>query len=403
MTWQRNYVTLGDGTQVRYSLAERAGAGVYFVRFKGRDGRRLEKSTGQVKKAQATDAAHRIIAEEYGDRPDGVPGATWAEAREQLRAALAADGKRPRTIGGYLETLAKVAAQFPRATGPGEITASMAGEFKTRYAAGRFTRKKKVAKGKVAPSYARKAKSLDSRVRTLKAVFGWLLSLGLVAENPFVAVTLPELDRHEVKYVRPEDIAAFFAWLAERYPDWDMPRLFFSVKALTACRLQDICSIRSSQLQDGRLVFAADTAKTRSERYAALPADLYAELDAYKGKSFLWEGYPAQLREATVQRGRPVHTLNPEFSPRRLYLWVIGLMQDYQRETGKHLSSHDFRKAAFTRAAEKDVHPKRAAAAFDVTAETMLRYYTATDKKKVADEVFGELADDLLPKKGRCD
>jgi hypothetical protein len=34
-----------------------------------------------------------------------------------------------------------------------------------------------------------------------------------------------------------------------------------------------------------------------------------------------------------------------------------------------------------------------------VTAETMLRYCTATEKKKTADEVLGGLADKLLPKR----
>ena len=97
--------------------------------------------------------------------------------------------------------------------------------------------------------------------------------------------------------------------------------------------------------------------------------------------------------------GAPSHRLNPEFSPRRLYLWIVALMQDYQKATGKDLSSHDFRKAAFTRAAVDDIHPKRAAVAFDVTAETMLRYYTATEKKKTSDEVLGGLAERLLPKK----
>jgi hypothetical protein len=71
----------------------------------------------------------------------------------------------------------------------------------------------------------------------------------------------------------------------------------------------------------------------------------------------------------------------------------------YHKETGRDLRSHDFRRAAFTRAAEKDIHPKRAAVAFDVTPETMLRYYTATEKKKTADDVLGGLAADLLPKK----
>ena len=45
------------------------------------------------------------------------------------------------------------------------------------------------------------------------------------------------------------------------------------------------------------------------------------------------------------------------------------------------------------------IHPKRAAVAFDVTAETMLRYYTATEKKRTADEVLSELQAQMMPKK----
>jgi hypothetical protein len=99
-------------------------------------------------------------------------------------------------------------------------------------------------------------------------------------------------------------------------------------------------------------------------------------------------------------KGWPTHRRNPEFSPKRLYLWVVQLMQGYQFQTGAQLSSHDFRRAAFTRAAEKDIHPKRAAAAFDVTAETMMKYYTATEKKQTADAVLGGLAGELLPDEG---
>jgi hypothetical protein len=98
-------------------------------------------------------------------------------------------------------------------------------------------------------------------------------------------------------------------------------------------------------------------------------------------------------------KGYPVHRQKLEFDPRRLYLWVVQTMRAYQQATGRDLSSHDFRKAAFTRAAEEDVHPKRAAAAFDVTAETMMGYSTATEKKQAADEVLGGLAGRLLPRK----
>lgn len=73
-------------------------------------------------------------------------------------------------------------------------------------------------------------------------------------------------------------------------------------------------------------------------------------------------------------------------------------MLNAQQATGADLSSHDFRKAAFPRAAEKDVHPKRAAVGFDVTSETMLRDDVVSEKKKTADEVLGGLAGDLPTK-----
>jgi hypothetical protein len=76
----------------------------------------------------------------------------------------------------------------------------------------------------------------------------------------------------------------------------------------------------------------------------------------------------------------------------------VALLRDYQRETGCDLSSHDFRRAAFARAAEAGIHPKRAAVAFDVTAETILKYYTATEKKRTADEILGQLSEALMPK-----
>jgi integrase len=398
MSWQRSYVTLRSGERIRYTLLKRSDADAYYTRYRGPDGRRVLKSTGQLTMVQAIDAAHRLILEDFGQVAPRSDTVNWEVAKGRLAEAMAADGKRPKTIKGYLETLDKLIALFPLAKGPTDVTDRMAGDFKTKYGKGTFTRKRKAREGEATPRRARKAKSLDGRIRTLKAVFGWFQQLRLVDANPFEKIAPPELDRHEVKYVREADVGEFFGWLAKRYPGWAMPRLFFSVKAATACRLEDICQLRSTQLQEGRLVFAADTTKNRSERYAPLPRDLYVELEAYKGETFLWESYPPELIAANKAKGWPTHRQNPEFSPQRLYLWVLQLMQAYQADTGKDLSSHDFRRAAFTRAAEEDVHPKRAAAAFDVTAETMMKYYTAVEKKRAADEVLGDLAERLLPK-----
>src|SRR5437660_1359205 len=137
----------------------------------------------------------------------------------------------------------------------------MVRDFKTKYAVGRAVRKKRLKPSEQAPAHKRRPETPDSQIRMLKAAFMWFRKLGLVDANPFEKVELPELDRHEVKYVRQEDGGEFFGWLEERYPNWPMPRLFFSVKAATACRLEDVCSLRSNQLRDGRLVFAADQTK----------------------------------------------------------------------------------------------------------------------------------------------
>lgn len=396
MAWSEKFATLKDGRRIRYSFVYRDDREGIFVRFIDIDGRKVKRATGETVKHRAIERAHAMILEAYKNVAPTSEAVDWAEAKRQLCEAMAADGKRPRTIGGYIETLEKLIAMFPLAKGPADVSESLANFFKVRYGSeGKISRRKKPEQGEAAA--ARKAKSLDSRVRTLKAVWGWFVSLKLANANVFEKVTPPTLDRSEVKYVKQTDVGAFFEWLDGRYPGWAMPRLFFSVKAVSGCRLQDVCGLRSNQLREGRIVFEADLTKNRSERYVVLPPELYSALVAYKGAKHLWERYPAELREANKKLGVPTHRQADGFSPQRLYQWVVQLMGKYQEATGQHLSSHDFRRAAFTRAAEKGVHPARAAAAFDVTSETMLRYYTATEKKKTADDVLNQLADDLLP------
>lgn len=400
MAWQRNYVTLRNGDRIRYALYEHPQSPAYWVRFKEKDGRYTRLSTGQVKKPDAIDAAHKLIREHYEDITPSSESMPWDSAIEKLKAAMTADNKRPSTVRSYVETVSRLKEVFPLAKGPADVTDRMAGDFKTKYAAGTFS-KKPSKNGEPVPEYGRAAKSLDSRIRTLKAVFGWFKTLRLVEINPFEKIEQPELDKHEVKFVKQDDLDHFLGWLEGRYPNWRMPHLFFAVKALTACRLGDICGLRSDQLQDGRLVFEADQTKNRSERYAILPAAVYAELAQFKGNIHLWERYPAELRLFT--KGPSRHKVIEGFCPERMAMWIRAVMRDYQNQTGKDLSSHDFRKAAFTRAAEADIHPKRAAVAFDVTAETMLKYYTATEKKRTSDEVLTQLQEKLMPKERGSD
>jgi hypothetical protein len=118
MAWQRNYVTLKTGERIRYAFVERADSNVYFVRFRSIDGRRLERSTNATKKVDAIDEAHRLILEEYEQIAPSAETFTWEVAKDKLQEGMAADGKRPKTIKGYRETLDKLIAMFPLAKGP---------------------------------------------------------------------------------------------------------------------------------------------------------------------------------------------------------------------------------------------------------------------------------------------
>ena len=97
---------------------------------------------------------------------------TWDVAKDKLSQAMQADNKRPKTIQGYIETLNRLIELYPETRGPGDISEFKALEFKVKYANGTFTRQPRKRQDDVIAEYARKTKSLDSRLRTLKAVFG---------------------------------------------------------------------------------------------------------------------------------------------------------------------------------------------------------------------------------------
>ena len=63
-------------------------------------------------------------------------------------------------------------------------------------------------------------------------------------------------------------------------------------------------ALRTDQLRDGRLVFAADSTKGRKERKAVLPPDVFAELKEQAGPVWVWEKFPDQLRERLEARER---------------------------------------------------------------------------------------------------
>src|SRR5438445_13380042 len=107
---------------VGYSLKRRPTEKTYFVYFRGKDGRRLERETNQTSALRATSAAHAIIEAEYAMRtqPQTV---TWDETLRRLKEKAAADGLRARTIGYYAQLVRLIRGDT---AGPADISPTIA-------------------------------------------------------------------------------------------------------------------------------------------------------------------------------------------------------------------------------------------------------------------------------------
>src|SRR5262249_41357751 len=153
------------------------------------------------------------------------------------------------------------------AEGPGDISVRMAKDFCQRY-------------GKDKSAF-----TLASRLRKHKVIWEkWFVRrLGLVEVNPWKDVESPKLPKLTPNYIKPEQIARFFAWMEKRWDGWRVPILFFTVKGMDGCRIHELCSLRSAQLREGRLVFPADETKGRKERKARVPEKVFQELQQMAG------------------------------------------------------------------------------------------------------------------------
>ena len=121
-----------------------------------------------------------------------------------------------------------------------------------------------------------------------------------------------------------------------------------------------------------------------------LPKELGAALGGFKGKTWLWEGYASGLKTALEAKGFPTHRMRDEFSPQRLYYWVETLFADYRKafQDRPVLTSHMFRKRAFTMAWQAGVDARRASIAYGCNVDTLMRHYVDLDEQAVTDDVF---------------
>lgn len=293
---------------------------------------------------------------------------------------------------------------FPGCRGPADITMPLAKQFKVEYLTQKYTRKKpsepKVWKGvgrkpklrPEPPTYARKPRTLDSSLRKLRVIWGrWFMKeLGFFSDNPWQEVSPPKLDKLTPRYLTPNEINGFFEWLKGRWQGWRLPMLFFTVKLFIGNRILELCSLRSDQLREGRIVFPPNQVKGRKGRSAILPPSIFTELQEISGKSFVWEKFPRELLERMTALKKSCNKLKPEFSPKRLKWWLQGEIDDYCKSHPEveRFSAHAFRKRAMTEAWRLGIQPEKAAIAFGCNVKTMMAHYIAMDEVATADEVL---------------
>jgi putative phage-type endonuclease len=129
------------------------------------------------------------------------------------------------------------------------------------------------------------------------------------------------------------------------------------------------------------------------ERAVPLPDDLAAALDAFAGETWLWENYLPGLKAALKAKGFPTHQLKDEFSPQRLYYWVETQFADYRtaHKDRPALTTHMFRKRAFTMAWRAGIDMRQASIAYGCNVDTLMRHYVALDEQQVTDNVFARM------------
>ncbi len=396
-------VKVHDGREIGFGLVVRAGD-IYSVQFRDFDGKFIFRSTGQAARPRAITKAEEIVKDHYAP-PDTIDRqANWDAVIPKLRLHLEADAARPATIADYFDTIQQVRNA---AVCPAALSAGLAQQWCNNYLATPYKR----GKGDDAKEYRRSPVTLHARVRKLSAIWSKYLvkRLRVADTNPWEGVDLPKFDKKPMRTLTAEQVNEFFEWLAARWKGWELPATFFEVKAVTGCRLGDLAAAQSSGLvvvKDGNkerhlITFGADTRKERQARVGVLEADLFAQVKALAGRTYVWEGYASDIAKYLELRGVPTHRVNPEFAPERLVWWAKDEVDDFNksRPDKAKIQSHDFRKRFITEAFNEGENLDNAAAAAGMTSANARGYYNALDQQVAAAAVSLKIGAKLRPKK----
>ncbi|WP_439626823.1 tyrosine-type recombinase/integrase [Gemmata sp.] len=337
-----------------------------------------------------TEVAKAVVKWYSPTLPPDPKTATWEAAMKDLEEH---EHLRPRAWEVYVSILNVFRATIPGSTGPGDVTLETAKQFKKLYSTTPFKRSTKDdAKG-----YKRSPKTVENSLRRLSGLWE-KLTPKYVSSNPWELIDRPTVPDMQPVVPTEDDVDNFFKWLDARYPEWNLPRLFVEVKALSGCRLNDLCQIKSDQLDPTAhtLTIRPDQDKTHRERTIPLPADLSAKLNEVKGETYLWERY---LEDSKKWRPGTRSKFREQFEPKLMYHGMQNIFREYAEQGGK-LRSHGLRKRAITLMTLATQNVDQTAAAIGVSAQTARKHYLEAKRAFDGAELLKKMADVLRPKGG---
>ena len=279
MARQESFV-LQDYGVIKFSLLLRHPEPYWNVRFRAPDGRRLERSTGKTKRADALEEAPAVILKVYKPA-EVVPSTafmTWDVAIARMKKEMATAGLRFATVGDYCTSLQTVRNAFPSGMlGPNDVTDRHAREYVEK-------RMRSAA-----------AVTVRGNIVKLRALWTkWFIeNLGICGANPWDGIDLPKVDKKDPRVLTDAEELKFLKWLETKFAGWRLPVLWFQVKGFVGSRSFDITALRTEQLRDGRVVFPAETTKGREDRPALLPPALFQGIESRSGPDLRFRDVPS--------------------------------------------------------------------------------------------------------------
>jgi integrase len=399
------FVKVGDGPTektVGYSAKERTRGRetLLAVVFLDPQGKRLEKMTTCKMRGGNPDQdyhneAMRLIDRSYASSFPCPERVKWDEALNKVEKT--APDLRPDTLIAYRKSVrifrTTLEGEKINIAAPFEVTPAVASQFARIWLAGTYKR----SKAANAKEYKRRPTTLAFYLRQLSALWEQFRDLGYVPDNPWKTVRKPQTDKVRKAVPTEEEINAFFVWVRNRYPKWDRLHALLELKALSGCRSQDICQLRTVQLVKGRVVWSAEQTKQREGRSVLVPDDLFGKLRRLAGPVFLWEHFLDDIRKFRPSKNRMADTFNP-----KTVFWVMNnIFREYveKHPENANLTPHSLRRRAITITVTETQSVDATASAIGLNPATARRYYLDNQRAFNTDEIFRKLSGSLLPKK----